>query len=472
MALKTVLALIADTQRPILDEAVYLTLAESIASEGRFPTTFRPPLYPAFLAAFLALGLGSVGARLAQAVLSTLTILLVYRITRRHFGLTVGRVAAGLIAFDPVLVSFSHRLWSETLFLFLLLVLIDRLLVAIHENGLAPWAVAGLALGLAGLTRPIILSFAPLLLPWGALQIQRRRRAATTPAAAGGWTMPSWSGFAARFALLTCAALFVVMPWTLRNLEVTGAPILVDSNGPFNFLVGNQPEAAYVDKDDFWSERFGRIGGERYEQLVVHDAARAQAAAMELARANIAAAPDRFLRKAAWEAQHLWTLDSFLLRHLRNGWYGPRARKWLSPLLTPVSAAFFAGLVIAGFAGLAVMAPSAFRGFALLYIGHATLVFGVTYSLSRYAVPLHALLVVPAAIVLAAPRLAVERLRWKPQQRLRVATLCVALLAVAGGWLRDLPVLWDTAVNGGAAHRYRFERAAAAERPEAAAFAD
>lgn len=450
-ALKLLLAVVLDRQPAVLDEVAYLDLAKGITANGQFEGTFRPPFYPAFMSAFLSLGLGTLGIRIMQCLLSALSILLVYRIAHLNFGQRAARFAAGIFAFDPVLIAFSHRLWSETLFILLLLITIDRLTSAVRSGRWLPWIVGGVALGLAGLTRPMILTFAPLLLPWAILQAGRtsadQRRHART-----------WQPVLMRFAVFTLVTCCVVFPWTLRNYRLAGALILVDTNGPFNILVGTQRESAFVDKDDLWSERFGRVAGERYEEFVLREPARAQELASEQARRNIADHPALFLKKSFWEAGHLWTLDSFLLRHLRNGWYGPTARQWVMPLLAPLTALFFALLVISGFLGLAAAAPSPLRGLGLLLIAHSTLLFGLTYALSRYALPLHAVLALFAGAALSDRRSTWARIRAEPGHRKRELALVCAFALLAVAWVRDLPLLHDMVVNGGAEHRFRYER--------------
>jgi 4-amino-4-deoxy-L-arabinose transferase-like glycosyltransferase len=445
--LKLGLAIVLHGQPPVLDEAAYLQIARQLAETGVFEGTFRPPLYPAFLALFLSTGLGTFGVRVAQCLLSAISVALVYRLTDRNFGRTAARIAAIIFAFDPVLVTFSHHLWSETLFIFLVLVMLDRLSAGAENNRLVDWLIAGVALGLAGLTRPMILTFAPLLLPWAILQARRTNGSRGT-----------WGALAVRFAVLTAATCAAVLPWTARNYRLSGAFILVDTNGAFNFLVGTQPDAAFVDKDDLWSERFGRVENQRYEELVLREPARAQDLAMTAAKANIAEHSGLFVRKSFWEATHLWTLDSFLLRHLRNGWYGGPARRLGLPMIAPLSALFFIVLVLAGFLGLAAARPAPLRGLSLLLIVHSTLLFGLTYALSRYALPLHAVLAIFAGYALSNLRSTWQNFRTSPHRRRRELALILAVLGLTFAWVRDLPLFSDMIAHGGAAHRFRYER--------------
>ncbi len=430
LVLKVVLTFVLPRQ-PYLDEWAYHNIAIRWLEGGKYPTTFRPPLYPALLALSLASGLRTMGLRLAQTVMSTLTLIPVYRIAQRTYGPRVARVAAALVAFDPVLVMFSNRLWSETVFILLLMLILD--LLTLGRATPRRWALAGVLFGLAALTRPVIFTALPLLALWTLLQARRDGRA--------------WGPWAISYAVLAVVCTLVILPWTVRNARATGAFILIDSNGPFNFLVGTQPDAAFVDKDNVWTKYFGVVGGDSYEHAVKLDPARAQSLAMTAARQNIAADPGRFVRKSLWEAGHLWTADSFLLRHLRNSWYGP-VPLWAIAGVTVVSVSFFMILVVAGFAGLSTAPPGPYRGVALLLLIHSTVLFGLVYSLSRYLLPLHAVLAIPAAAALVAVRsTAVAVVRDGPLRRR--AAFWAALLAVAIVWIADLPKLADTVTTGG-----------------------
>ena len=166
---------------PKKDENAYLRLADTLAKQERYVEIFRPPLYPAYLALMLAIGWDKMGAWGGQVLLGTVGVVLVYRIARRTLNRRAARIASGLFAFDPLLVWFTHRLWSETLFIFFLLAALDLLTSAWARRRAWAWLPAGLLFGLAGLTRPMILTFVPLLLPWAILQMYRARSSQTKP---------------------------------------------------------------------------------------------------------------------------------------------------------------------------------------------------------------------------------------------------------------------------------------------------
>ncbi|MEE2679455.1 MAG: glycosyltransferase family 39 protein [Myxococcota bacterium] len=417
---------------PVNDEIDYWRLAEALARGEGFASNFRPPLHPAFMAVFIGMGGDAVAVRLAQAVLGALSVVLVGLVAERVGGLRAARAAAWFVALDPVLVGFSHLLWSETLYIALLLLGLFLLLRGAGSWKGWDWAGAGLALGLASLARPQLLTFLPWLLPWAWLQA---RRAGVVP-----------RRLLVSFGLLTLATCCVVLPWSLRNFQVSGDWFLVDTNGPYNLLVSTEPGAHRVDKDDRWSPRWAAIGNLHYMVASERAPGRVQRLALERAVQRIRANPARYLEKSLWEAGHLFTLDNFVLRHLRNDWYGVGSPPGLTAGLTLLCVLWTMALYAGGGVGLLAAPASPFRGFALLAIVHAVLLFGVTYSLSRYAVPLRPLFAIALAWALTHPVAVRERVlgnRW-------VAALALLVVAVLlGVWVRDLPLLADLWETGG-----------------------
>lgn len=455
VVLKLILAVAVRNNAAILDEGAYLELATTLATGGGYSGTFRPPGYPAFLAFWLAIGAGTLGVRLGQVALSAWSTVLMYRLGSRFGGERVGRIAAMLFAFDPVLIAFSHRLWSETVFLTLLLLILELLSRAPEGAGWPRWAAIGALFGAGALVRPMLVTFLPFLAVWLAWNAWQDRPASGRPV---------FGRPLLHFVVVVVCCFAVILPWTVRNAGATGAFVLIDSNGPFNFLVGSQPEAAFVDKDDHWSDRYGMVDGQAYTKLVEIDAARAQSLAMEQARANISAQPARFLAKSVWEAGHLWTLDSFLLRHLRNHWYGEGIPGWVAPVVTVLAAGFWAALALTGLAGLFLTLDHPLARFGILWMLQATLLFGATYALSRYGVPLRPLLALGAASLLAGMVDVAER--WRRAARPVRALAIAAMLLVTISWSRDLGLVRDMLLNQGAAHRFTMEQLQSPRSPE------
>lgn len=211
--------------RPLFgDELTYHAAAGRLLAFGAADLDpLWPPLYPWFLAPLLALGGGSLfWVRAVQLALLGLAAFLLADLGKRWTGLhEAGALAAFLLLADPQVAAFAHYLWPETLHLALFLTALWMLVQAGEGKSRSTWiwAVgAGLALGLALLTKSLLAPFLPLLLAPLALAADRRR------------------GFlAAGLALLTAAA--VVAPATWTNHRRGHGWVIADSSR-FNLWVG------------------------------------------------------------------------------------------------------------------------------------------------------------------------------------------------------------------------------------------
>src|SRR5215211_489194 len=134
----------------------------------------RPPLYTGFLAACMYLFDSLVQRlRLVQALISALTVVPIYLLTRQLFGRRVGLIAALLAALSYTLAAHATELLTETLFVFglallfwLLVVTTDERRTTNDERRKLIWPLlAGLNLGALALLRSVALP----LLPLGAL---------------------------------------------------------------------------------------------------------------------------------------------------------------------------------------------------------------------------------------------------------------------------------------------------------------
>jgi 4-amino-4-deoxy-L-arabinose transferase-like glycosyltransferase len=143
------------------------------------PVTSHGPLYPLVSAGFLLVSSRSwLVVRLAQVIVSVALVLLIYQVGRRAMNKEAGLLAAFLTAFYPPLVRFSADLMTETLFTFILILVVYFGLRFVREwtGWLALWL--GVVLGLLILTKIkglfIAIAFLPLLivlargwrLPW------------------------------------------------------------------------------------------------------------------------------------------------------------------------------------------------------------------------------------------------------------------------------------------------------------------
>lgn len=214
---------------PINDAAVYDHWANALAAGRPFGAPespfYLPPLYPYFLS--LVYRFGGAGwwpTAVLQAAGGAVTVVGVHRLGRTLFGHRAG-LAAGLLA-----LLLAPPLWCEGWLLpsgleLLLLVLILNTALWCHR-GVRRWALGfgllGLLLGLAAVNRPQQLLLLMAIPAWLGWTRRRDRLAAAGP-----------------LALLALGAAAAIMPVTIRNLRVSGEPILISANGGMNFYLGN-----------------------------------------------------------------------------------------------------------------------------------------------------------------------------------------------------------------------------------------
>jgi 4-amino-4-deoxy-L-arabinose transferase-like glycosyltransferase len=216
------------------DEFAYDALASRLAaghgfvSAGGAPTLFRAPLYPLLLAGVYAVfGHSTLAAVLVQAVLGGLTAPLLVLLGRQLAGSDGMANLAGLMfACHPLLIFAAGLLYSETVYLFILVILTLLCLRMVKGRGSVGWALGcGALLGLSALMKPNMLLLPVALFAWLWVSLRRLDRALLLSAS------------------LILAMAAVILPWMWRNYRVSGAFVPVAANSGLNLWQGNHPEA-------------------------------------------------------------------------------------------------------------------------------------------------------------------------------------------------------------------------------------
>ncbi len=190
------------------------------------PTTFRVPLYPAFLAAVTFGYREFLPVLLAESLIGAATVWCAALIARQMFGNAAAVIAASLAAIYPYYVVHDTALQETSLYTFLT-VLSVLLLMSVRENGSRSMAAcAGLALGAAVLTRANLAPFAVLAPLW----LVFPARSTAVPRLRRLWTC----------LLCASAVTLTVSPWLVRSYWLTGSPTLSTESGFFLWL-GNNP---------------------------------------------------------------------------------------------------------------------------------------------------------------------------------------------------------------------------------------
>ncbi|UCF33611.1 MAG: glycosyltransferase family 39 protein [Phycisphaerales bacterium] len=188
---------------------------------------FRAPLYPWFLGTIYWLyGTAPIVPRMVQAILGSLSCVLLYMIGRDAFSRRVGVLAGLSAATYWILLYFDAELLIVVLVVFLDLLLIWLLLRTGDRPKPGLWFINGLVLGVSAIARPNILLFAPAVLIW---LIAMHRR-----------SLRRLLGYGLCF---TSGCFLPVLPITVRNYVAEKDFVLISSQSGVNFYIGNNPES-------------------------------------------------------------------------------------------------------------------------------------------------------------------------------------------------------------------------------------
>ncbi|MEI6971652.1 MAG: glycosyltransferase family 39 protein, partial [bacterium] len=212
---------------PVLDEQSLDASGQEIAAGNfeRGTDCFRAPLYPLFLGAVYSISHDNrfFVLRVVQHLLGALTCLFVFMVATEAFGRRAG-IAAGILAacYAPM-VFFEGTILTETLFIFLIAFSLAGLVLGVARTSRPLLLAGGLALGLAAVTRPNILVFAPVAILWLVF----------LPARNG------WRQRVVRTGLVLLPLILVIGLSSARNYYATGDFVLISSQGGANFYLGN-----------------------------------------------------------------------------------------------------------------------------------------------------------------------------------------------------------------------------------------
>ena len=215
-----------DYARNLLETGVY-------GRESGRPDSILPPLYSYVLAGVYRLfGRGYIAVGLAHIFFDVLSIALLHDIARRLFphpsGEWTGLLAALFFALYPYLI-FQNLTLSDTSLWILLLHLVLWLMILLRERaafdrrtiGIA--LAGGLALGMATLTRALLLPLLPLAALWFLFRL-------------------GWRQTLRRLLPVALISALALLPWLMRGLQIYGGFVSIALNSGENFYQGNNPQ--------------------------------------------------------------------------------------------------------------------------------------------------------------------------------------------------------------------------------------
>lgn len=214
-----------------MDEAYHYHWAKGLATGQWDPPYerirrepyFRAPLYPWFLGmVFRAGGPDPWVARWVQAVVGSLSCVLVYAMGTMCFGPRAGVVAGLACAWSWVLAYYDGELLLPVLEVFLLAAGVLTCMVALREASHLLAGLAGLWLGLFAITRPNIMAVMPFVVWWWLRHARRPARGAL---------------------LMVGLFLVPVAAVTVRNRVVGHDWVVVSWQGGVNLYIGNNAQS-------------------------------------------------------------------------------------------------------------------------------------------------------------------------------------------------------------------------------------
>lgn len=412
------------------DAEDYHGLANRLVTTGAYSNergqriSLRPPLYPAINAIiYRVAGVGNDNAvRAVQAVVSLLIAVLVYWIGTIVYSKQVALWAAGITCFYPAFLAYSNVVLSEIWFTFFAIGSIALTLAAVRRESILVLAIAGAAVGLAALTRSIMLLFVPLLglyLLWvWPGSISRRLLAATVPAVV----------FAA-----------VIFPWALRNTRLQQTLTFIDVMGGRNAMMGNYE---HTPTERSWATISDSVGDKAWHVVLLQELdgkpfdTQGQLDKLALAHGirYVLNHPFTTLKRDIVKFFNFWQLERTFSAAASQGYFGT-----ISKGTKLVVAAIFCGsciaVLFAAMFGICVTPPRDVKQHVLLLMAilFPCAIHSLIFAHERYRLPMMPLMILYAAAAIVGWRVVWER---RGTLSFRVASgLCLLLTA---GWLREL----------------------------------
>ncbi|MFN3820779.1 MAG: tetratricopeptide repeat protein, partial [bacterium] len=219
----------------IIDARFYHYWAQEVArgkiiGEDLF---FMSPLYPYVLGLIYAvLGSEPFRAMIVQSLMSGISIGLFARWVREWLNPRAATIAAWSFALYAPFIFYDGTLLNASLSLFLSVIILYLTHQILHSLKPKGFFKLGVAIGLAGLVRPMVLLF-PILLFIELLRRYRNRL--------GGLVLGLLGGIGV-----------VLLPIGVRNFLVAGEFVLTAASAGVNFYIGNNPDATGI----YWEAPF------------------------------------------------------------------------------------------------------------------------------------------------------------------------------------------------------------------------
>lgn len=357
------------------------------------PTSWSPPIYPAVMAgAYKLFGIETHAAMVALVIFNAscfaLTAAALFVLGSWFVNRTTGVIAAALLLCHPLFLGRIAYFWDAfpALAIFCWALLWAVWLARTRRTGVMGITFLGAALAALALTNSAYVLTIPAIL-WIATRGQIFRRRAMLIACA-------FAGFAIAMA-----------PWTIRNYRIFGRLFFVRAGAPLELLIGNRPNSSGISEDVVDVHPF-MFSPERNKVQAWGEMAYFDDCARRF-RHELRSRPGRFAQLCMLRTAYLMLYDG--AREVDVD-HPPR---WALFRTYPLDIALTDVIAVLSFAGCLVAWRKRIRGMApIMAIALLSVVpYIPTHVDARYAMPLRALLLLPAAVLLSALAAEIHRLR-------------------------------------------------------------
>jgi 4-amino-4-deoxy-L-arabinose transferase-like glycosyltransferase len=359
--------------------------------------------------------------RVAQAILSLFTLLLVYQLGKELYCPKVGLWAAAGYCFYPTLLGMNNLLLSEGLFTFFFVAAMVMAVRVVRKPNLLEAAGIGICLALGALTRSILWLFSPLfcILLFFAIQAPFSRRLIL----AGS---------------VLATFLVAIFPWAWRNTQLHKTFIVVDVMGGRNVMMGNYE---YTPLERSWATITDVTGDQSWDHVLrksmpehsTFTQGQIDKAAMKYGIKYFFAHPGESLQRSVVKFFNFWQLERTFVAGMASGLFGDIPKLVILGLAVVICGSYAAVIFLSIF-GLCLRPPERRWPHALMLfsIAFTCLIHTAAFAHSRYHLPLIPILLVYAAAALVHWReLWARRATWQ----FAAASLCCVLLIA--GWVRE-----------------------------------
>jgi len=379
------------------DECQYIQLAKKTKSISELNLTWKnhiwPPGYFIFVYTILKLSGSVLVLKFIQILLSLVTAFFIYLIARDLFNEKVGLAAVVFTSFYPELIAFTHYSFSETFYIFFLILSFLLIIRYTKTNDYRILVLSALCLGLTSLIRSLVLYFIPIAGIWIAFRDENHIKQALA------------------FILI---AFLVVAPWTIHNYLVYDRLVLVDQVLGKNINYGHgdvtkrprngdyprpKPiDASMIDKPLL---KIPECKPKKFDNIVDYNTC-----LVDRSMSLMFAHPKLSLRRFEQKFYDFWYPTSFLLRrlsynNLKRG-YG-NINPEISWLVSKVHVYSYITLLLLGLVGLVYSKNTNYKTLFIVFILYYNLVHVLVAVMSRYRLPLMPLLFIYAAYTIQNP---------------------------------------------------------------------